>query len=860
MMYAWLAEELSGEGTVVTANRRLARVLLQEFADRQLAAGNQAWASPRILAWPDWLDALLQEAGAQESLPTKINHHHSALLWDRCLRKELQSDVSGVANLVRLARDSWQRLADWRVDIREVARHAQGADQRAFAAAAGRYAALLGHQGWVDDAGLAGLVCGLLDERRIRIRGRVTFVGFDRSRPIVEKIRESLERQGCAVREQAVAEASTPALFAFDNREAELRAAGSWARARLENEPRERVAIVVNNLEREADRYAGLVREGLIPGYRTSAQLPAQALNVSFGRKLLAYPAVSIGLLWLRWLVGDLESVGVSHLLRSPLVGLGPVDGRARLEQRLRGLPDRNWTPAMLASALRGQEEAHDAVDWLQRVAGLSPARRSLPAMASPAEWAIRFDEALTAAGWPGQGALDSSDFQLINRWRDLLNDLARMELVSARMTKETALGQLEGMAAETVFQPESDITRVHLLGSLEASGLEFDAVWLAGMTATEWPPHGNPSALVSRQLQQQYGMPDALPDDTLDYSRRLFMRLCAAAPDVVCSYPRVADDAEQSPSELLNIVAAHTGQAPDDPGWHAATMAGGVVTESVEDPVPSVSNLERLSGGAGTLQNQLADPITAFIGGRLAVRVLDEQAFGLPPLLRGNLVHDALYQLYFDRPSSEEIAAWSDIDQRISKALDFAFTKHERNTDEVLRKLLALERVRVAGLLREFIALDTGRAAFQVASVEKKMALVESGLEIKLRIDRVDRLPSGHVAIIDYKTGSEKKFLDAKGEPREIQLVAYACAIDEPVAALVLANVDSRVTGFHGAGEGFLDIGDWETRLAAWSGRLQDACRDMARGDVRVNRHQSVEEARSLNLLTRFTELRNDW
>jgi probable DNA repair protein len=859
-MYDWLVDALSGNATVVTANRRLARVLQQEFAERQVAAGIQAWASPRIVSWPDWLDALLQEAGAQEDLPTRINHHHSALLWDRCLRKELQADVSGIANLVRLARDSWQRLADWCVDIRELARQAQSSDQRAFAAAAGRYAGLLEHQGWVDDAGLATLVCGLLDEGRIGVAGQFTFAGFDRRRPILERIQESLQRQGCDIRERAVAEPAAPALLAFDTSDAELRAAGSWARARLENGPNERIAIVVNSLERDADRLAGLVREGLLPGYRLCPQLPAEALNVSFGRKLLAYPAVSVSLLWLRWLVGDLAAVEVRHLMRSPLLGLAPIDGRSRLELRLRSLPDRQWSPAMVTAALRGKEEAPDAVDWLQRAAGLTRVRRELPVTASPAEWAIRFDEALAAAGWPGQGALNSDDFQLINRWRDLLNDLARMELVSSRMTKESALRQLEGMAAETVYQPESNITRVQLLGPLEASGLEFDAVWLAGMTAAEWPPHGNPSVLVSRRLQQEHGMPDAVPEDTVDYASRLLLRICAAAPVVVCSYPRTADDAEQSPSALLDTVAAEIAAPPLDPGWHAASWPGSVLLCLADDRVPSVAGVERLTGGAGTLQNQLGDPISAFIGGRLGVRVLDEQASGLPPLLRGNLVHDALYQLYFDKPSRDELTAWQDLDERIAKAVDFAFARHEKNTDAVLRKLLALERDRIAGLLGEFIALDGARAPFSVAAVEQKLTLVEAGLEIRLRIDRIDHLASGRVAIMDYKTGNEKKFLDSKGEPREIQLVAYACAVEEPVAALVLANVDSRVVGFQGAGEGFSDTENWDERLAAWSNAVQGACRDIARGDVRINRHQSVEDARSLNLLTRFTELRNAW
>ena len=581
---------------------------------------------------------------------------------------------------------------------------------------------------------------------------------------------------------------------------------------------------------------------------------------MSFGRRLSAYPAISTGLLWLRWLGSDLRAFDVCHLLRSPLLGLSPVAGRARLELRLRALPDRDWSPSMVTSVLRGKEEAADATDWLQRAGALTQARRDAPSAASPAEWAVRFDESLKAAGWPGQDGLNSDDFQLINRWRDLLNDLARMDLVSPRMTLEAALRQLEGMASETVFQPESDITQVHLLGPLEASGLAFDAIWVAGMSASQWPPHGNPSVLVSRRLQQQFGMPDAVPDDTVAYATSLLRGICAATPVAVCSYPRTADDAEQVPSELLGAVGAKDAAGPSDPGWHAANLPGSVAIVTDEDAVPSVSGAERLTGGAATLQNQLADPITAFIGGRLAARALDEQASGLPPLLRGNLVHDALYQLYFDKPSRDELAAWNDLDERISRAVDFAFVRHERNTDEVLRRLLGMERERVAGLLREFVAHDRQREAFEVIAIERKLELGVAGVQVELRIDRIDRLGSGRIAIIDYKTGAEKKFLDSTGAPREIQLVAYACALTEAVGALALANVDSRIVGFNGAGEGFSEFDDWDDRLANWSQVVRNACRDIARGDVRVNRFQAVEDARPLNLLTRFTELRNEW
>ena len=439
---------------------------------------------------------------------------------------------------------------------------------------------------------------------------------------------------------------------------------------------------------------------------------------------------------------------------------------------------------------------------------------------ASPEDWAIRIDGILEAAGWPGSTSLGSADFQLLNRWRDLLNDLARMDLVSARMPLETALNQLESMAADAVFQPETELTQVHLLGVLEASGLEFDAVWISGVNATEWPSRGDASVMVSRRLQEERGMPDATPADSLGHARRILRRLCAAAPEVVCSYSRIIDDAEQNPSELLSEFGAKPCDAPADPGWHATQFASGDRLASVEDVPPRVVRAEKLAGG--------------------------------------NLIHDALYKLYLEKPSRNDVANWADIDSRIARSLDFAFGRHERNADKVLLRLLAMERERVDGLLRIFLNVDTSREAFVVDSVEKKVELAEAGVRLELRVDRIDRMPDGSVAIIDYKTGAEKTLLTRQGEPKEYQLVAYACAIDEPVGELALANVDSRSVVFHAAGA--RDTENWPDVLAGWASGVREACAEISNGDVRINRHQSMDDARPLNLLTRFTERRNDW
>jgi len=861
-MYEWLADALSDSGTVVTANRRLARVLGDRYATEQLGAGNKAWRSPTILSRQDWLADLANTAAAQADLPTRINAQQSQLLWERCLRKDLHDSEVSIPNLTRLSRETWQRLADWQISIGEVARSAQNEDQRLFATVAGRYLAVLEHENWVDDAGLGSLVLKLIERQRIFFSGHHTFVGFDRDRPIIVSIQESMLAAGIDVRNVPHAEPGTRvSLQTFENTTAELRSAGAWARQQLEGNPEARIAIIATGLDKDADAVARRVREGATPGWQHAHRSLFDALNVSYGRRLSEYPAISVALMLLRWLVNDLSSTDVSMLLRSPLLGTATVAGRTRLELRLRQLPDRRWSPSMITAELRGRDDGENVSDWLTRLAAFSKRRRELPKQAAPADWAVLFDEVLRAFGWPGQNTLDSDEFQLINRWRELLNEFARLGLVSSTMSASTAASRIELMAGDIVFQPESINAAVQLMGPLEASGAAFDALWLTGATTTNWPPAGTPSALVSRRLQEKNDMPDCTPANTLQYAVEMLTRLLGSSSSIVCSHAITDDDAEQTASGLLQLFPSTSEVASADPGWHAAKLTARTDLRAAEDDVPPVTAEEKISGGAGTVQRQLNDPVAAFVHGRMGARVIYPQAVGIPAMMRGNLIHDALYNLYIDLPSSDDIRDWrgTNLTERIDAAVDFAFARHERNVDAVLQQLMMLERRRISGLLRQFVAVDGARQDFQVAAVEGKFEFVAGHIRLPLRFDRIDSIGESGITILDYKTGAKKRLLNRKKEVQEIQLFVYACATSAPVSALALVNVDSREIAFDGAGLGYTDVDEWPDLLGQIKGQISTACDEISSGDVRLNIEQGIKSARPLNLLTRYTELRRD-
>ncbi len=859
-MYSWLGDALGNSGTVITANRRLVRALTDQYAANQLAAGKQAWCNPSIVAWQDWLVLLSNDALHQDDLPTRINAQQSQLLWERCLQLE-SCDGPRLTTLVRLCRESRQRLADWQVSIRDVARAAQSEDHRLFASVLGRYLALLEHENWVDDAGLGALLLKLISEQRIEIPGRYTFVGFDRVSPLMASVHEAIKATGAELTLLPAPITEQPfTLHSFDTSAAEMRSSGAWARRCISNNPNARIAIIATNLEQNADVISRQVREGATPGWQHGHPSLFDAVNISYGQRLADFPAIAVALLVLRWLVDELPSSDVGLLLRSPLLGGDETAGRSRLELRLRELPDRRWTPSMVTAELRGQNDTEKVSDWLAKLAAFSKHRRELPKATTPAGWAILFDQVLHAFVWPGAAALDSAEFQLINRWRELLNDFARLGLVSSTMSPRVAIGRIEMMAGEIIYQAETVHAQIHLLGPLEASGLRFDATWITGATTANWPPAGTPSALVSRRLQEQRGMPDCTPANTLQHAQQILAGLLASGQHVVCSYALHEDDAEQTLTDLLPAASESSSTKCADTGLYASSLLNNAATEMAEDRVPSVAVGEKISGGAGTIQRQISDPVAAFIQGRMGARPISPQAVGIPASIRGKLIHDALYSLYFELPASDVIRDWQgkELAARIEEAVNQAFARHERNTDAVLQQLYRLERIRITELLQQFVALDGNRGEFKVTVVEGKFEFVAGLIRLPLRFDRIDTFEDGQIAILDYKTGAAKHLLSKSGEVQEIQLFVYAVATQVPVSALTLINVDSREISFDGVGRGYSNADMWPDLLQRVSEQITAACENLSAGDVRLNIEQGVLAARPLNLLTRYTEMRH--
>ena len=865
-MYDWLHSANDDETEIVTATNRLARDLRAEYNRDQVARGRLAWRTPRVLAWSSWLKVLLERSSQPALLPLRLEPAASAVLWEQMLRNQAGERLLNSAGLVRQMQHTWQRLQDWCIPTHDLLPAAESEDQRLFALVATAYESELKRQGWIDNAQLPACVLHLVESRHIPVTRRVLHAGFDRLPPAGQQLFAAMQDAGCHVQAAPLPDHCKQfERVAASDGDAELRAAGAWARARLEANGSARIAIVVPSLERNALRTSRLVREGFAPGWQFDQGLQ-NSVNVSYGRRLSEYPSIAVALLWLKWVHRDLDSREVSILLRSPFTPGPGNDAHSRFETRLRRLPERFWSASALAAVLAGGDDSADGAVWFSYLQQVVELQSSSTGRSSPAAWTSQVDLFLQRLGWPGGSAPDSAEFQLQNRWRELLNDLSRLEAVRPLLSFAEALTRLSILASESIYQPELAEGVLQLLGPLEGAGLEFDHLWVANLESMQWPPASSPLPLVSRRLQRRTGMPDALPVDTLDYARKILQRLAGSAGSVVLSWPTTDGDADLLPSPLLDRYQEHIPTSFVDPGWFAAQLCNrDSLARAAQDPVPPVLCGEKISGGAYTLQRQFDEPFAAFAYGRLGIKDLPTWQTGLAPSLRGRIIHQALAGLLSGKPTSASMRVWpaAEREQRIDRAVHSALQEHERHADAVLRRLLVLERDRLNVLIGDFLAEELLRPEFSVAEVELALPIERHRVVLDLRVDRIDRLDDGSYLIADYKTGAVKNFLDKDGDPVEWQLVLYAMAAQREVGGLVLINIDSRTIAYKGTGSSVpwnpMEAGLWNERCNLWQQRVDQELARFAAGDVRIHVNLPRQQSKALNILSRVEELRHE-
>ena len=856
-----LAEGLASGITVVTPNRRLALSLSREVGDRHVANGRAVWESPDILPFGAfverlWSDAAFSERGA--TIPALLSEVQEQALWDQIVgRSSLAKGLLSANAAAAQCRDAWKILHAWglRKKIESAATHD---DARAFIAWFTEYEKVTSQRRWTDAARLTDVVRPLLPKGLVRLPASFVAFGFDLVTPQQERLFDALASARVPVAtSRAEPRESKTRRIAFASGRDEVGAAARWARARLDAGAR-RIGIVVPDLARSRGPVARELADVMAPGRRLTGAREALPFEISLGLGLDQQPLVRDALLLTRLCGLELPLEAASRVVRSPFLGGSHSEQSARAcaDAELR----RHATAVVtLASLARLVDSTRQPVPILRaRLTRLIDThRRNALGSRAPSAWARAVTDALDVAGFPGERALDSNEYQAVAKWHELLGELATLDRVVPKMSYREACAWLEGQAKATLFQPEGIHAPVQVLGVLESAGLEFDHLWVLGLTDEAWPMAERAQSLIPLRLQREAGVPQADANASLEFDRRLTKGWLGAANEVVVSHALAESDRELFMSPLIKQVPEAALDDLELPAY--ATLRDAVRRdvrlERLEDRFAPPIEQAAQPAGTSLFRDQSACPFRAFARHRLNARELEGPAPGLDARERGTLMHAALAHVWQKLGDKAHLDALS-VKQRdalLGEAADAAIADvRKRRPDAMGGRFGAIERARLVAHLRSWLALEAQREDFTVEATEAKAPLVFGGVAVQARLDRMDRLSTGGVAVIDYKTGDTKVAAWLGNRPEEPQLPMYAMGSTDRVDAVVFARVKPGAFRFAGVArrDGLLPninavekaratkdlYRNWEDLTGKWRIALEAIGTAYARGDASVD------------------------
>jgi probable DNA repair protein len=830
--------------TLVVKDGLAARQWEAQLHDEALDTRN-AWLSPRLLTMAGWRRELW--AGVVADSADILNAHQCDALWRQIITASSHGagliDCSGPAVW---AADAWRLLAAWKIDPNELRASSAQPDFAAFLRWCGTYRARLRDSNWVDPPEIQLQLQSKLVQSRPPPAAPVELLDLADSTPARTELLRCLSELGWRIEpREAPGKLGSCRRLALQDADTELRAAVQWAALRSQVAPRARFAIVVSDLGR---RHADLARSlDALGEFRDLGA--ALTGRVSGAVHVRDNPFVGAALNAIELLSPRGAFAHLSRWLRSPFMTGGDVaqaSAAARVENELRSelLAQLGFLEAYGQAGLRGR--LHGAVpEFAARLdAALQEVALQAP-IKTPTAWAMAWHRALEAMGWSraSQAVEPAARLAL----ESALDRFAQLTPILGGLSCTNALHELESLLGRRQLDGPLSLTGLHVFSHVDQVGPGYSGVWVTGLTDTSWPEPARMNPLLPRALQIAHDMPWASPADALARSAASLQRLRTRVDEVIFSWPKVQYDYRTEPSGLVAHADPITAEELGLADVRTESQAiGARPLQTLTDPAPPLAG-HRINGGAGTLDLQARCPIRAFCQSRLGARAIEPPRRGLSPRVQGILIHRALELLmggiWADGDSFSIRAARGRIVDAARAALDETFGAAGRHMTVIYE--LELDRLRL--LLGRFLDMEAMRSPYRIEALEQRRDVECGTRSLRVRIDRVDRLDDGGLAIIDYKTGrsikAPKWFADRL---EETQLPLYALDRGAAGTSLVVVALSSERTrylgiwgqpdSFPGRGIALPEARAWEAQLTVWRNQIDALVTEYAAGDVRLS------------------------
>ncbi len=451
--------------------------------------------------------------------------------------------------------------------------------------------------------------------------------------------------------------------------------------------------------------------------------------------------------------------------------------------------------------------------------------------------WTHEFSRFLKNLGWPWDSKTGAKQIYVKNihrAWTQCLDGFASLDNLYGSVGRTQAVDLLRELARDKTFQPERECKSVQVVDLDETYGLEFDRLWILGCHADALPSMPAPNPFIPFHLQHSHDVPHSSALWELEKSEKILDWILDSSSGAVFSYPAWDSNSKFRASPLLKKLG------PPEKNLHIA------VSNKLVDKISNSAGLEtwddganivlleeerrliaerKLPGGHKLLQNQTQCPFLAFAYHRLGAISREAPEIDFENRQRGTLVHKVLDLFWKQTKSRANLQTLAINDQLASKIKD-CIAQAQQSFAEILagqKEFAALENERIFDLTTTWLTRELERPDFEAVECEYQINVDVGGLELVLKIDRMDKTEDGLTVLMDYKTGSSLTQKDWF-QPRlqDVQLPLYNYHLRPNLAAIAHIQKEESKSRF-------LFFGEPVSTLPGKPIKYQDECKEMS-------------------------------
>ncbi len=802
-MDAQLYQVIQSGATLLTATRRLAHRLQLDYAGHAQQEGKKAWLTPNILTLNTWLsESFKQQRQIFSSAPRLLNDLQTQAIWETIVTQSNIQNLLSPAQASRTALHSWQVLHQYQIPLQQLD-HYDSKEVQVFTKWSKEFIHYTQQRNVLDMA----RVPTWLHQSAFVPKIELHLIGFDFITPSLAQLIAYWQNEHCAVHVHDMPRInSSTQVVSFNDTDDELQAAARWARYQIET-GKQRIGVVASNLNSNATQIRRIFSSILAPASRSSLYEYSAAFSISSSSPLMSYPLAYHALLCLQ-LIQEKNSLEIwGQLFRSPFIAgyEDEVNARALLDISMRQECRDEWTVdevAQLANKsclLLGQ--ALQSLDALQK---------TLHQRALPSEWIIHFNRILSTMGWAQGRTLFSEEQQTRNKFYEVLAQLSALDETVGAVHSVDALQLLRNACQQVRFAPESNDYALNIVDVESAAGMQFDALWVLGVHAGEWPSVPEPDPFIPMELQRKHALSYSSAESCLLLSKQKLQRLVDSATEVILSWPQHNKDLDLRASSLLHWPVVSIDSVPRS---NISTLVQDlVIAKPVLETITDIQlpahpdGLIKQGARVFELQSRCAFKSQAEL--RLYAKSPEAVQPGISPKVRGKLIHHVLQELWNNLKDANGLRAALESEAMLRAKIDQITSKHARSlwvTSSLHQQRLLQIEVHVAvDVIMALLNEESRREFFSVIRNEVSELFTINSVQIRIQPDRLDQLQDGSQLLIDYKTCEGNKASDwldinQPGRPRSPQLPLYALAHSEYLCGIAYAVIAPGTTEFRG-------------------------------------------------------------